>query len=102
MKEIVKEDFEKIIQKPQKNIIIFKSNNCGACHIYLKELSKRNTDGWYIINIQLKDFQYFMNLGLDKMPNTRIYQSGKVIYEKTGSLFESQLKELYKLYTKRD
>ena len=94
MKEINESD----ITGPLNGIYVFVVNDCRVCRDYLRELERRklDTDNWNLFDCD-KNLAYSMNnLHLEDMPMTRFYLAGKVIWERAGILYDTQLMDLFK------
>ena len=67
-----------------------------VCRDYLRELDREKVDTseWNVIDCD-EDLTYSMEVAvLDDIPMTRIYQDGKVVWEKGGIPYATQRKEL--------
>jgi hypothetical protein len=104
MKEINRGQFETVIKENKKNIVFFRIESCGGCDFYLKEIKHNNIDtsDWYMVTIGMDEISYYLSLGIDKMPVTRIYRNDKVIWEKIGVLFNLQFNNLLTFYRGRE
>lgn len=92
MKKLNSDDFHHMDDKNGKFVFIV--NRCGLCKDLLKELRKHKTESWYFINCSEDEDYYYRHHSLDSMPTTRIYKDGVIMWERSGVLYNKQLKEL--------
>lgn len=98
---MIKLNSERFDSQKKHGTYVFIIKDCFLCREYLRELKKNNVDTrkWFLINCS-EDEDYYLDMQhLDGMPTTRIYNGGHVMVEKSGVLYEKQLKEIveYKL-----
>ena len=100
----MEEKFKQIIFDEQgfkdadKNgVFIFMLDSCRICLNYLEELAKEqiNVSTWTLVKCD-EEYRYFLQEeNIDDIPITKVYKDGKIIWEKTGVLFNKQRKDLY-------
>lgn len=76
----------------QDGIYIFESPGCFTCSHQVEEFSK-HCSSFYVVPTS-EDPAYFDSIGIEITPTTRIYKCGKIIWEMSGVLWDTQLEEM--------
>lgn len=90
MHKLTKDGFES--QKKPNGIYIFASLDCFTCTHHIDEF-KKFSNSFYVVPTT-EDPEYFINLGINITPTTRLYKNGEIVFEKSGMFFETQFNEL--------
>lgn len=76
MIRINKAKFQENIVEWEDGIYIFELENCSSCDTYnnlLKDIKSKKSI--YLVDCN-EDLDYYISLGMDVMPETRLYESG--------------------------
>jgi hypothetical protein len=65
-------------------VYIFESDLCGSCSRYNALLKSVKTKKKIFIIDCTEDFSYYISLGIDQMPETRVYESGVSVLSVKG------------------
>lgn len=86
---MTKEEFKNSISS-YSGIILFYSNQCKVCSVQ-KELFSKVLKKFDSVDC-MEDPNYFIeNFDIDVLPETRIYENGKVVWKKTDLTSEEDL-----------
>lgn len=91
MIRINKAQFEENISEFVDGVYIFESDSCGSCGRYNSTLKSVKSKKKIFIIDCTEDFSYYISLGIDVMPETRVYESGKSILSVKGTPNKKEL-----------
>jgi len=80
-----KEQFKKFILNKESGIVVFYSGYCDVCSKYIDILDKKSITYFDVCCDDDVSF-YFKEHNIDLIPVTRIYEFGKVVWEKLDIL----------------
>lgn len=101
MKEIINRiEFDEVMKRGDKFVVIFTQPSCGFCKALLKTLKDYDTKNFYFMDVHssLGDYVYYRKVAKLKQfyPYTRVYKHGEILKEFNGLLYDSQIKKLFK------
>jgi hypothetical protein len=91
MFHLTKDGFEAQVQD---GVYVFESAGCNTCKDHIKQFQNFMKD-FYIVPTK-EDPGFFESIGIRITPTTRVYKSGKMLWNKEGVLFDTQLDEMRK------
>jgi hypothetical protein len=91
MFRLTKDGFEK---QKKDGVYIFESPGCFTCSHHI-ELFKKFMSGFFVVPTK-EDPEYFESIDIKITPTTRIYKNDKIVWDKEGVLFDTQIQEMRK------
>jgi hypothetical protein len=79
---MTKEELTKFIDDKESGIILFHSEGCKICDMQKTLYSKAIPNSYNEVRCDLDPEWFIQNHSIDLIPVTRIYENGKIVWEK--------------------